>query len=128
MTDCYYDKKDWRACAKEVSRTPNDLTAVECRSRESRLRHLSRLWANGAFRWKNSSSAGRGRATTSEFQPRTPEEMSQLYVQQPVTTSTSPHERYSYKTNPFEYILIDDVKKSKGLLTPVWRWRQRPGT
>lgn len=54
LTDCYYEKKDWRACKDEVRRprSPSDRPPA----------HTRLTIARG--RWKNSDSAGRRRATT----------------------------------------------------------------
>ena len=50
MNDCYYDKKDWRACKKEVSRWfPNPKRS---------FRGHPMLMSN--YRWKFSENAGSG--------------------------------------------------------------------
>ncbi|KAH6605951.1 hypothetical protein Trco_005104 [Trichoderma cornu-damae] len=46
MTDCYYEKKDWRACAKEASFQFHFQTPSNCR--------FARIWSMEEFKecWK----------------------------------------------------------------------------
>ena len=69
MNDCYFDKKDWRACSKEASR-------LHCPSLDT----LGRLWCHHSpsprncinlliskddlNRWKPFANVGRGKETT----------------------------------------------------------------
>ncbi|KAK4110844.1 hypothetical protein N656DRAFT_781152 [Canariomyces notabilis] len=46
LTDCYYEKKDWRACKDEV-----------CRPQDLWFRRTSQAHSK-ANRWKDSGSAG----------------------------------------------------------------------
>jgi len=71
MNDCYFEKKDWRSCKKEVSllrqfSTRTLLPNIRLRLRDSSMQ-ISTIYRVGADlmylcnRWKSSESAGRGR-------------------------------------------------------------------
>lgn len=57
MNDCYYEKKDWRVCKKEVS--VESQPSIRAASKSRRERNL--LTSN--CRWRRSENVGSGRET-----------------------------------------------------------------
>ena len=64
LTDCYFDKKDWRQCAQEASFIAVLFPLLLMTWLTPELR-------SAACRWSHSRSAGNGTTTTNGLQPRT---------------------------------------------------------
>lgn len=72
MNDCYYDKKDWRACRKEVSAA---LLNPNQRAKMPRVLESSPCFGQSTdawCRWSFSGNAGSGMETTRGLRAKTP--------------------------------------------------------
>jgi cytochrome c oxidase assembly factor 4 len=74
LTDCYYEKKDWRACKQEVGGGPVGQAALSRDGADAAI-YLCNNMTDDLFRWRFSENAGRDMVMIQGRVPKTDHEL-----------------------------------------------------